>query len=99
MIFSLTPTDVAAQAEEPTTLVIEGGTPIDGNGGAPVLDALIIIRGNRIEAVSRKGQARYPADAQGERGQIRSWLFRKSSSVLRALRAILLCTPTSRLHP
>ena len=54
----------AAQAQQPTALVIEGGTLIDGNGGAPVQDAVIIIRGNRIETVSRRGQASYPAGAQ-----------------------------------
>jgi hypothetical protein len=45
-------------------LVIEGGTLIDGNGGAPVRDAVVIIQGNRITAVSRKGQASYPANAR-----------------------------------
>lgn len=53
-----------AQGQEPAALVIEGGTLIDGKGGAPVPDALIIIRGNKIETVSRKGQASYPAGAQ-----------------------------------
>jgi imidazolonepropionase-like amidohydrolase len=45
-------------------LVIEGGTLIDGNGGPPVEDALIIIDGKRIETVARKGRASYPAGAQ-----------------------------------
>ena len=45
-------------------LVIEGGTLIDGNGGAPVEDALIIIDGKHIKTVSTKGQVRYPRDAQ-----------------------------------
>jgi len=45
-------------------LVIEGGTLIDGNGGPPVEDALIIIDGKHIRTVSTKGQARYPRDAQ-----------------------------------
>ena len=44
--------------------MIEGGTLIDGNGGAPVRDALIIIQGNRITTVSRKGDVSYPANAQ-----------------------------------
>ena len=47
-----------------TAVVIEGGTLIDGNGGAPVPDAVVIIQGNKIVAVSRKGQATYPANAQ-----------------------------------
>ena len=34
------------------TLVIQGGTLIDGNGGPPVEDALVVIGGNRIESVS-----------------------------------------------
>lgn len=46
------------------TLVIEGGTLIDGNGGAPLRDALIVIQGNTIKAVTRKGRASYPSDAQ-----------------------------------
>ena len=53
-----------AQTNQQNVLVIEGGTLIDGNGGAPVRDALIIIRGNQIETVSRKGQAQYPAGAR-----------------------------------
>ena len=58
------PVSAAPQGEQPGILVIEGGTLIDGNGGEPVPDAVVVIRGNRIESVSRKGQARYPADAQ-----------------------------------
>ena len=50
--------------EQPTTLVIEGGTLIDGNGGEPLPDALIVVQENRIESVSRKGQASYAAGAQ-----------------------------------
>jgi hypothetical protein len=56
----LIPASTIAQAQQPT-LVIEGGTLIDGNGGAPVQDALIVIQGNRITNVSRRGQATYPA--------------------------------------
>jgi hypothetical protein len=55
---------VVARESGPGILVIEGGTLIDGNGGSPVRDALIIIRDNRIETVTSRGQARYPADAQ-----------------------------------
>ena len=65
LIFSgIVPVYAVAQTQQPTPLVIEGGTLIDGNGGAPLRDALIIVRGNKIETVSRKGQASVPAGAQ-----------------------------------
>jgi predicted amidohydrolase len=48
----------------PTSLVIEGGTLIDGNGGTPARDAVIVITGNKIANVSRKGQLSYPPNAQ-----------------------------------
>ncbi len=64
LLFWIIPAPAFAQTEESTTLVIEGGTLIDGNGGAPVPDALIIIRGNQIETVSQKGQVSYPPNAQ-----------------------------------
>jgi hypothetical protein len=54
---------MSAQAQRPSTLVIVGGTLIDGNGGTPLRDALIIIQGNKITTVGRKGQT-YPSDAQ-----------------------------------
>lgn len=51
-------------AQQPAALVIEGATLIDGNGGAPVRDSAIVIQGNKITAVSRKGQTTYPAGAR-----------------------------------
>ena len=54
----------SAQSQQYPALVIEGGTLIDGNGGAPVHDSVVVIQGNRITSVSRKGQmAAYPANA------------------------------------
>src|SRR5438128_1797403 len=44
-------------------VVIDGGTLIDGNGGTPVRDAQVVIRGNRITAIGRKGTPP-PAGAQ-----------------------------------
>ena len=52
------PTTVSAQA-----LVIEGGTLIDGNGGPPIADAVVVIEGNRITRVGEIGQGRYPRGA------------------------------------
>lgn len=63
IIFCVSPTPSRAQRPRPPAVVISGGTLIDGNGGAPVRDVLIIIQGNKITTVGRKGQT-YPADAQ-----------------------------------
>src|SRR5438132_7125462 len=64
IVSSILPIQSMAQAQQPAALVIEGGTLIDGNGATPVRDALIIIQGNKITAVTRKGQTSYPANAQ-----------------------------------
>jgi hypothetical protein len=52
------------QGQAPDVLVIEGGTLIDGNGGAPLVDAAIVVEGNRIKAVGRKGQITRPPGAR-----------------------------------
>ena len=64
LLLFLTPLGGLAQGEEASAVVIEGGTLLDGNGGTPVADALIIVRGNRIETVARKGQVPYPPGAR-----------------------------------
>jgi imidazolonepropionase-like amidohydrolase len=53
---------VVAQGQQ--ALVIQGGTLIDGNGGAPLANAVIVVQGNRIAQVGRAGQVRVPAGAQ-----------------------------------
>jgi len=60
---ALAAADAAAQGQG-QTLVIQGGTLIDGNGGAPVPNSVIVIQGNRISAVGRAGQVQVPAGAQ-----------------------------------
>ena len=52
------------QGQRTVPLVIEGGTLIDGSGGEPVENALIVIEGNRIRAVGQKGSLSYPSDSQ-----------------------------------
>src|SRR5215469_763013 len=52
-----------AYPQQPATLVIEGGTLIDGNGGTPLRDGVVVIEGNKIATVSRKGQVTYPTNA------------------------------------
>ena len=51
-------------AQQAQAVVIQGGTLIDGNGGAPVANSVIVIQGNRIAAVGRAGQVQIPAGAQ-----------------------------------
>src|SRR5689334_16423427 len=46
------------------TLVIEGGTLIDGRGGAPIQNAVIVVQGSRIKAVGEKGKVSVPAGAK-----------------------------------
>jgi predicted amidohydrolase len=53
----------SARAQQSPALVIEGGTLIDGNGGAPVPNSVVIIEGNKITRIGRKGQTTYPAGA------------------------------------
>ena len=55
---------VAADAQgQQQVMVIQGGTLIDGNGGAPVPNSVIVVQGNRITAVGRAGQIQAPAGA------------------------------------
>src|SRR5580658_3774189 len=46
-----------------TALVIEGGTLIDGNGGTAVANSVVLIEGNKIARVGRKGEFSYPPAA------------------------------------
>src|SRR5438552_15654342 len=54
---------LAQGGARPPMLVIDGGTLIDGNGGMPIRDVQIVMQGNRITNIGRKGQNR-PANAQ-----------------------------------
>jgi imidazolonepropionase-like amidohydrolase len=51
-----------AGAQDAKALV--GGTLIDGFGGVPVRNSVVLIRGERIEAVGRIGELAIPADAE-----------------------------------
>ena len=55
---------VSAQAPQQSVLVVEGGTLIDGKGGTPLPDSLVVIQGNKIAAVGRKGQVAVPPNAR-----------------------------------
>lgn len=46
------------------TIVILGATLIDGSGRAPLRDSAVVIRGDSIVAVGRRGQVKVPRDAR-----------------------------------
>ena len=48
---------------QPPLTVISGATLIDGRGGAPLRDAVIVIAGNRIQAVGPRSAVQAPAGA------------------------------------
>jgi imidazolonepropionase-like amidohydrolase len=52
---------MSAQAQ---TLVIEGGTLINGTGGTPLDNAVVVIEGSRIKAVGSKGKVSYPPNSR-----------------------------------
>ncbi|HWH79352.1 MAG TPA: amidohydrolase family protein, partial [Candidatus Binatus sp.] len=59
---ALQPTLSAAQKNPP--LVIQGGTLIDATGQPPIEDAVIIVDGERIKAVGKRGEVAIPRGAR-----------------------------------
>jgi len=61
------PTRGAAEGRSPGSdaaiTVIDGATLIDGNGGVPLKNSVVVIDGSRIRAVGAKGSVSYPAGA------------------------------------
>jgi hypothetical protein len=54
----------AVSAAYSQTLVIEGGTLIDGNGGEPIRNSLVIIEGDRFRTVTTRDRGDVPAGAR-----------------------------------
>ena len=54
----------AAQSREPCATAIVGATVIDGNGGPPLADAAVLVRGKRIEAVGPRAAVTVPGCAR-----------------------------------
>jgi len=50
-------------SQEEKLTVIEGTTLIDGTGHPPLSNALVVVRGKRIDAVGVKGIVKIPPDA------------------------------------
>jgi imidazolonepropionase-like amidohydrolase len=53
-----------APARADTVFAIVGATLIDGNGGAPVPDAVVVVRGRRIAAAGSRAATPVPKDAR-----------------------------------
>ncbi|MEE2822917.1 MAG: amidohydrolase family protein [Acidobacteriota bacterium] len=53
---------VASQSS--SLIVIEGATLIDGTGGAPIVDSVVVIEKDRILKVFRRGEQDYPVGAR-----------------------------------
>jgi len=65
------PAHPSAQQGEPTPIAIVGGTVVDGNGGAPLSDAVVLIVGKQIAAVGPRNAVSIPqgaarVDARGQ---------------------------------
>src|SRR5262245_14287389 len=52
-----------ATGSQPATLAIVGCAVIDGNGGPPLPDAVMVVRGSRISAVGPRASVRIPDGA------------------------------------
>ena len=61
---SAPPTEGPQQTEDATSLVIRGGTLIDGTGADPRENGTIVVRGNKIESVSQDANQPAPEGAQ-----------------------------------
>src|SRR5262245_36397648 len=53
----------SAPSSQSPTLAIVGGAVIDGNGGPPLPDAVVLVRGSRISAVGPRASIRIPDGA------------------------------------
>src|SRR6266480_2165539 len=61
---SLHEVNQVARPDANHVVAIVGATLIDGRGGAPVLDAAVVIRGERIVAVGKRASVSIPAGAE-----------------------------------
>ena len=55
---------IVSHAQKATPLVIQGGTLIDATGRAPIEDAVIVVEGERIKAVGKRGEVAVPRNAR-----------------------------------
>ena len=53
----------AVQGQTPGVTIFEGAQVITGDGSAPIENAAIVVTGNRITAVGRRGEVTAPTGA------------------------------------
>src|SRR5688572_18630531 len=63
LLIFVAPLFAAPNGAAPLTALV-GGRLIDGYGGAPLDDSVVLIEGDRIKAVGRVGEVAVPADAE-----------------------------------
>lgn len=61
--FLCTALGAGVYSQQPTVTAITGGTLIDGNGGAPISDAVVVISGAEIAAAGPRATTAVPAGA------------------------------------
>src|SRR6185436_13210907 len=54
----------SSSAQTPRRIALVGGTLIDGYGGRPIRNSVILVEGDRIKAVGTVGTLAVPRDAQ-----------------------------------
>jgi imidazolonepropionase-like amidohydrolase len=54
----------AATRAQPNAIAIVGATIIDGNGGPPIRDGVVLVNGNKISAVGTRASTSVPSGAQ-----------------------------------
>lgn len=54
---------LGARSQEPATVALTGGTLIDGNGGSPVSDAVVLVSAGRITAAGPRSSITVPGGA------------------------------------
>ena len=62
-LFLLCSSALGAEPEE-TTIALVGGAVIDGNGGMPIENGIVVVRGNTIVTVGDVSSVVIPDDAQ-----------------------------------
>lgn len=61
---SLREVNQVARPAATSTIAIVGATLIDGRGGPPILDSVVLVRGERIEAVGTRSSVKLPPEAE-----------------------------------